>query len=43
MTTLKIKAETVDVNTEAYGLQDSFVEYSIDDPLDFREMVEAWI
>ena len=37
------KSETVDVNTEAYGLQDSFVEDSIDDPLEFRAMVEAWI
>ena len=36
MTALTTKAATVDVNTEAYGLQDSFVEDSIDDPLDFR-------
>ena len=43
MTALITKAKTVDVNTEAYGLQDSFVEDSIDNPLEFREMVEAWI
>ena len=43
ITDLTTKAETVDVNTEAYGLQDSFVEDSIDDPLEFRSMVEAWI
>ena len=33
----------MDVNTEAYGLQDSFVEDLIDDPLEFRAMVEACI
>ena len=43
MTALKTKAATVDVNTKVYGLQDSFVEDSIDDPLDFLTMVEAWI
>ena len=43
MTDLTTKAVTVDVNTEAYGLQDSFVEDYIDDPSDFQEMVEAWI
>ena len=43
MTYLTTKAATLDVNTEAYSLQDSFVEESIDDPLDFRAMVEAWI
>ena len=43
MTDLTTKAATVDVNTEAYGLQDSFVEDSIDEPLYFRAMVEAWI
>ena len=43
MTALTTKAATVNVNTEAYGLQDSFVEDSIDDPLDFLSMVEAWI
>ena len=43
MTALTTKAATVDVNTEAYGLQDSFVEDSINDLLDFRAMVEAWI
>ena len=43
ITALTTNAATVDVNTEAYGLQDSFVEDSIDDPLDFRAMVEVWI
>ena len=43
MTALKTNAATVDLNTEVYSLQDSFVEDSIDDPLDFRAMVEAWI
>ena len=43
MTYLITKAATVDVNTEAYGLQYSFLEDSIDDPLDFRAMVEACI
>ena len=43
MTALITKAATVDVNTEVFCLQDSFVEDSIDDLLDFRAMVEAWI
>ena len=43
MTTLTAKAETVDVNTEVYVLQDSFVEDSIDDPLEFQAMIKAWI
>ena len=43
MPALTRKAVTVNVNTEAYGLQYSFVEDSIDDPLYFRAMVEAWI
>ena len=43
ITPLTTKAETMDLNTEVYGLQDSFVEDLIDDPLDFRAMVVAWI
>ena len=43
MTALTKKAATVVVNTEAYGLQDSFVEDLIDDSLEFLAMLEAWI
>ena len=43
MNSLTTKDATVYVNTEAYVLQDSFVEDSINDLLDFRAMVEAWI
>ena len=43
MTALTTNSATVDVNTEAYGLQDSFVEDYINDLSDFRAMVQAWI
>ena len=43
MAALTTKAATVNVNIEAYRLQDSFVEDLIDDPLEFWAMVQALI